>query len=150
MKNVIVENGSPIWRVCKICKVKKPYDKEYYGIKQHGKKITKEDPRGYWIRTECRVCAKTESENKKKAVKIANRKMPKNCECCGRLSEKSLCADHKHGTTQFRGWICQPCNKGIGMTIDDPDIGFAKVIDYYKKNDPDTYKQMKKHFLEDK
>jgi hypothetical protein len=150
MKNVIYEEGKPIARICKICKVQKPYDKKYFQSKNGSR------DGGYWLRTECRECMKVMTKNKDIAVKNADRKMPNNCECCGRAREKSpkgfkkLCADHIHGTTQFRGWICQACNKGIGMTVDDPDIGFVKIAEYYRKNDPDKYKQMKEYFLEDK
>ena len=39
------------------------------------------------------------------------------CECCGQVAER-LELDHCHRTCVFRGWICQRCNKGIGLLQD--------------------------------
>lgn len=137
MKNVYVDEHGVKWRTCKVCKVDKLFTTEFF----QSKNGTRDG--GYWLRTECRVCMKTMNKNKRIAAKNAGRDMPDNCECCGRpRGTKKLCCDHRHGTTNFRGWICQACNKGIGMTIDDPDIGFDKIAAYYKNNDPDAYRKM--------
>src|ERR1039458_3188568 len=47
----------------------------------------------------------------------AARPCPEFCECCGR--EGKLQFDHDHVTGQFRGWLCNQCNSGIGFLGDD-------------------------------
>ena len=42
----------------------------------------------------------------------------------GKHGQKSLLTwvlDHCHDTETFRGWICKPCNTGIGQLQDNPD-----------------------------
>jgi hypothetical protein len=142
MKNVFEVNGVK-YRKCKVCLQDKLFTTEFFQSK-NGKRDG-----GYWLRTECRDCVKKMNSNKRKAMKNAPRKMPDNCECCGRpRGNKSLCCDHIHGSSKFRGWICQPCNKGIGMTIDDPDIGHKKILIYYKKNDPEMFEKIVQDTLE--
>ena len=136
MKNVFEINGVK-YRKCKVCKEDKLFTTEFFQSKNGSR------DGGYWLRTECRECMKIMNRNKTIAKRNAPRKMPDNCECCGRpRGKKSLCCDHIHGSDLFRGWICQACNKGIGMTIDDPDIGHKKVLRYYKKHDPKTFRRM--------
>ncbi|KKL77087.1 hypothetical protein LCGC14_2038410 [marine sediment metagenome] len=43
------------------------------------------------------------------------------CAICGVATQgKKLHYDHDHATGEFRGWLCQPCNTGLGMFKDDP------------------------------
>ncbi len=42
------------------------------------------------------------------------------CEICA--TECKLVLDHDHATGIFRGWLCQPCNKGLGGFKDDPAL----------------------------
>ena len=47
------------------------------------------------------------------------------CECCGEAPSgryKNLCLDHCHTTGKFRAWLCDKCNRALGMVIDNPDI----------------------------
>ncbi len=142
MRNVRVDNSGVKWRTCKVCK------KELLFETHFSLKNGKQTP--HWRRTECKQCMKTMNRNKNAAKRSAP-PMPDNCECCGRpRNGKALCCDHIHGTQKFRGWICRDCNLGIGMTIDHEHIGWRAPFEYYKKNDPEVYKQMKKYFLEDK
>jgi len=134
MKNVSIDENNVKWRVCKVCKQKLRFE-EHFALK-NGEQTP------HWRRTECRDCVRAEAKNKREAKRSASREMPLECECCGRESKKTLCCDHIHGTHTFRGWICQACNKGIGMTIDDPEIGFEKILRYYKSYDSDKFKEM--------
>jgi hypothetical protein len=36
------------------------------------------------------------------------------CQCCGKRAFR-FHLDHCHSTGAFRGWVCQPCNTGIGV-----------------------------------
>lgn len=52
------------------------------------------------------------------------------CAICGDVvSGKSLHYDHDHQTGKFRGWLCGPCNAGIGMFRDNP-TSLAQAISY--------------------
>ena len=50
----------------------------------------------------------------------------------GRRNQKTWAADHCHATHKFRGWICYPCNTGIGMFEDDP-VRIKKAVSYLEK-----------------
>lgn len=45
--------------------------------------------------------------------KKAGRSRPSHCELCGRLG--SIQFDHDHKTGRFRGWLCSPCNRVLGL-----------------------------------
>jgi len=49
------------------------------------------------------------------------------CDKCMKVAK--LCIDHDHVTGQFRGWLCQNCNRGIGM-LDDNRDGLLEAVDY--------------------
>jgi len=42
--------------------------------------------------------------------------------------------DHNHVTEEFRGWICQTCNIGLGHFKDSVQ-GLEKAIDYLKRTE---------------
>ncbi len=54
------------------------------------------------------------------------RPRPKYCELCGvdpALTAgrwKTLHLEHNHATGEFRGWVCQLCNLGLGHFRDNP------------------------------
>lgn len=50
------------------------------------------------------------------------------CEICGK-SNGILCIDHDHKTNEFRGILCQSCNRFLGWF----DNNKEKVIKYLKK-----------------
>jgi hypothetical protein len=52
------------------------------------------------------------------------------CQCCG-LNRKFV-LDHDHHTGEFRGWICDRCNRGIGALGDIPG-GVAAGLEYLEK-----------------
>ena len=78
---------------------------------------------------DCKVC-------RKKNVDLRNgyRKLypkPDRCDNCGR--DEKLSVDHDHETDEFRGWLCSPCNHGIGK-IGDNIEGLERAILYLKYN----------------
>lgn len=65
-----------------------------------------------------------------------NLQAQKRCEICGKaasiMSQTFLCADHDHGTGEFRGALCHGCNSVLGKVGDNPRI-LQKMIDYLQE-----------------
>jgi hypothetical protein len=40
------------------------------------------------------------------------------CDLCQKPGK--ICMDHDHATGKFRGWLCDRCNRGLGLLGDDP------------------------------
>lgn len=60
----------------------------------------------------------------------ATRPCPDVCECCGKPPAKHrLSLDHCHLSHTFRGWLCNGCNRGIGLLGDDIP-GLIKALQY--------------------
>lgn len=75
-------------------------------------------------RGDCKTCNKEAGRGKNEAVKIAKAagipfKAPEGtcCEICG--STEKIVFDHDHDTNQFRGWLCDPCNRSLGVLGDN-------------------------------
>lgn len=56
------------------------------------------------------------------------------CALCGHTPEShfSLHVDHCHQSNKVRGLLCGPCNQGIGLLKEDPEL-FKKAITYLSK-----------------
>lgn len=77
--------------------------------------------------TRCKKCIKKQTKVRHKLYKQAPPK-PILCSCCGKKPEK-WCLDHDHDTQEFRGWLCDRCNTGIGSLGDNLD-GIIKAFNY--------------------
>lgn len=80
----------------------------------------------------CRDCVKKHSKIRNRLHKEAPPK-PSTCECCGQIPQKWV-LDHDHDTEQFRGWLCDQCNTGIGKLGDDVD-GIVNALNYLLSRD---------------
>ena len=85
-------------------------------------------------RPECKDCGKKEGltcDIAKKKSKAAGEptKAPCGtlCELCG--TDKNIVYDHDHETCEFRGWLCNPCNRGLGQCGDNIP-GLLKRLNY--------------------
>jgi hypothetical protein len=64
------------------------------------------------------------------------------CPLCGhpvtgkshKRTDRKWVRDHDHKTGEFRGWICNICNNGLGAFNDDP-ILLQKAANYLSKKD---------------
>ncbi len=55
-----------------------------------------------------------------KRVELLGEK-PDQCPVCGD-STRPIRFDHSHATGRARGWICDQCNRILGMVNDDPEV----------------------------
>jgi hypothetical protein len=90
-------------------------------------------------RGDCIKCNKEQSAGKREAVNIAKQmglsyKAPPGtkCELCG--SDQKIVFDHDHETKVYRGWLCDPCNRSMGVLGDNVE-GMIKVINYLNKKE---------------
>lgn len=63
----------------------------------------------------------------RKFVERAGRPRADACEACGAKGKTVF--DHDHRTNEFRGWICQNCNKALGFLRDNP--AYIKALEGY-------------------
>lgn len=85
-------------------------------------------------RPECKMCNKREKETcdiakkkSKEAGKPTRAPPGTACEICHSI--KNLVYDHDHKKLEFRGWLCDPCNRGLGLCGDDID-GLITCLNY--------------------
>ena len=106
-------------KVCLYCKEEKPLSE----FPKHS--LYKDN-----LDTRCRECIKRVSKVTRDILKLAPPK-PEFCECCGEIPRKWV-VDHCHDTNEFRGWICDRCNTGIGKLGDNVE-GVMKAIKYLER-----------------
>jgi len=130
-----------ILRICSKCGIENPLNENFFNRNQS----TNTGGDKYW-RPECRDCTKLANGGKNKAVKnyikLNNLKSIKHfkssrppvgepCDNCGR-KDKRLVFDHCHETLLPRGWLCDMCNRSIGMLGDNIE-GLERALSYLKK-----------------
>lgn len=86
----------------------------------------KADPAGQRVRYER---WRTKRENT--LAEIAGRPRSSECELCGEKGK--IVFDHCHASGAFRGWLCDRCNKVLGLVHDSPSL-LARMIDYLTRS----------------
>jgi hypothetical protein len=81
----------------------------------------------------CRQCIKEHSQVRRRLHKKAPPK-PEVCECC-KTKPRKWCLDHDHVTSEFRGWLCERCNTGIGKLGDNLN-GVINAVNYLVSRQP--------------
>jgi len=106
-------------RICSKCGSEHPLTEEFFARNQSTN--TGGDK---YFRPECKKCTREAGKGKNQAYKLAGK--PKRpiigtpCDRCGR-TDKKLVFDHCHETLGHRGWLCDNCNRSMGMLGDDID-----------------------------
>ena len=123
------------FQICSKCKINK--SKIYYGFNTSGKDPFNKD--GFrLIRGDCLECNSTIGKKKRileKETKAKNIVKPEDnkCEICKKV--KKLFFDHCHITNTFRGWLCNECNRSIGMLCNDDLQRMIDAINYLNKKE---------------
>lgn len=116
-------------RICSKCGVEYPLTEKFFAKNQSTN--TGGDK---YFRPECKNCTKEANKGKQLAYKLAGK--PKRpdlgtpCDNCKR-TDKKLVFDHDHETLEHRGWLCDNCNRSIGMLGDDIH-GLTRALNYLK------------------
>jgi hypothetical protein len=77
-------------------------------------------------RKECREC-RTISRRQHARLLSENLAPPEACQCCKNVTR--LVLDHCHVTGSLRGYLCEPCNRGIGM-LGDTEASLQRAMRY--------------------
>jgi hypothetical protein len=81
----------------------------------------------------CKECHNTLTRTAARKIR-AERHEPDHCELCGRhRGARRLCLDHDHTNGRFRGWLCFPCNMGLGQLQDRPEL-LRLAADYVERH----------------
>jgi hypothetical protein len=88
-------------------------------------------------RGDCTKCNKVQNSGKAQAMKVAKAlgmspKAPTDASCAHCGKKETLVFDHDHTTNTFRGWLCNSCNRSVGVLGDDVQ-GVIKMLNYLNK-----------------
>jgi hypothetical protein len=100
---------------------------------EHARRTRRIDPERY-----AAVKRKMNANRLALQVKQAGRPRPDSCEICSKTSIRRATStpvvfDHDHTTGVFRGWICDRCNKVLGLVKDD-SVLLLQLADYLAKD----------------
>jgi hypothetical protein len=111
---------------CRNCRILKPLEEfPHFSTKEAGRKNT------------CKECSKKLVEIRKN-LKLKNPPpLPGVCPIC-ELHTDNWILDHCHFSNEFRGYICNSCNLGIGRFNDDVRL-LENAIAYLKQNFIEDY-----------
>jgi len=91
-------------------------------------------------RPDCKDCNKKSGKGKSVAEKLAKTvgipfKAPEGTACgiCKSI-DKKLVFDHCHTTNKFRDYLCDPCNRSMGVLGDNVD-GLLRALNYLNKHE---------------
>jgi hypothetical protein len=100
-----------------------------------------------YFRPECKECTSNINKGKTKAFKLAGKpvypEVGTACDLCGKSPRaatkvnarpKKLVFDHGHVSLRHRGWLCDGCNRAMGMLGDD-EVGMLKATLYTAKGE---------------
>lgn len=107
------------------------------GIKPQPKRPTDVEARKQYDRVyKLRPQVKHQRRNyeREKMDRMATRPRPEVCENCGTVGKRGVVFDHDHTTGKFRGWLCDNCNRALGLLNDDMEriLGLALYLETHR------------------
>lgn len=106
---------------------------------------------------QCMQCARDKSKTYAKTDKARSSRLSRtygvtlndmeattHCEICDiellrkGIAGNAMCVDHDHFTGKVRGFLCNNCNRGLGMFKDSTDT-ISKAIAYLERHKDGTY-----------
>lgn len=109
--------------VCVICGPVKAYlrkDKNQWICAKNSAERSRESRRRYWSSEAGRLCKfRNRHGLTKEQAAAAIALKGDRCDICDREAELNY--DHCHVSLEHRGWLCDPCNLGLGKFGDDPE-----------------------------
>ena len=114
-------------KVCKRCNKEKPVSQYRLYRRATGDKGSRD--------SKCKKCSKLQQEIADCLRKTAP-PYKGTCACCGK-KEPNPVLDHCHETSIFRGWLCPPCNLGIGTlgdTLNDIENALVYLRNAYEQH----------------
>lgn len=129
------EYESITYKCCSKCGVSKPLS-EYQNNTSGSQPYDRDGNR--YKRPECKPCQKTANAGKREAEKFAKqagitKPDTTNCELCIKnISKGKIIFDHDHVTNRFRGWLCDPCNRSLGI-LGDTVESISNAVNYLNK-----------------
>jgi protein-arginine kinase activator protein McsA len=116
--------------ICSKCGSEHPLTEEFFGRNQ-----STNTGGNKYFRPECKKCTKKAGQGRSQAYKLADKpscpELGTPCYNCGR-TDKKLVFDHDHETLKHRGWLCDNCNRSIGM-LGDTIESLERAIKYLKE-----------------
>ena len=109
-------------KFCKKCNILKPVNSFRLYRRVTGDRNSRD--------SKCKDCSR-HANNVIKKLRSISPASEGYCECCHAETDK-LVLDHCHDTEVFRGWLCPPCNLGIGV-LGDTLEGIKNALDYLNK-----------------
>ena len=79
-----------------------------------------------YLKRTCKTCCKV-AATQHNILKLTHTASGDKCQCCG--ASGKLILDHCHQSGDFRGWLCQSCNVGIGK-LGDSEEAIRRALDY--------------------
>lgn len=99
------------------------------------KRLRKSNPEANKARLK-RFAERREAER----VAMAGRPRPTECDICGPVAVGPIVFDHSHAHGHFRGWLCDRCNKVLGLMKDDPAL-LRSLAQYLENDDGQTQRE---------
>ncbi len=79
------------------------------------------------------IYARHKANRDARLVNMAGRPKPLVCDLCNGSDNRGIVFDHCHASGKFRGWLCDRCNKVLGLLKDDPSL-LRKMATYLEKS----------------
>lgn len=121
-------------KCCSICGERYPETEEYFY-----KSVLRQDKHGntkQYYDSRCISCHNKGTRVVHHLKKKHGHKAKGSCDCCGKdaseLRGGILYLDHCHETGEYRGHICDSCNKAIGL-LGDTSTGVQKALEYLQR-----------------